>query len=168
LQNLSWKVWLIVLAAFLLTMLLEELSRSLNDIVASTFPPGAHLPNFLRPGYEVTFPPTEFVGLSLQGRYWMIPYMLVCLFFNIVGEGFMWRGFLLPRMEITFGRWAWFVNGLLWGFVFHCAFPHLYVGLLPGSLIAPFLAQKFKSSLASMTIHGIGNLMLLVFIVPGL
>jgi membrane protease YdiL (CAAX protease family) len=150
-------------------MVFEQLSSPLNNILASIFPPGAHLPDFMRPGYEITFPPTEFVGLSLQGRYWLIPYMLVCLFFNIVGEGFMWRGLLLPRMEITFGRWAWFVNGLLWALVFHCAFPHLYVGLLPVSLIAPFFAQKFKSSLASMTIHGLGNLMMLfVLILPGL
>ncbi len=169
LHNLSWKAWLVVVAAFLCTMLLEELSRPLNDILASIFPPGTHLPDFMRPGYEFTFPPTEFIGLSLQGRYWIIPYMLVCLVCNIVGEGFMWRGFLLPRMELTFGRWAWLVNGLLWAFIFHCAFPHLYVGVLPTSLIAPFLAQKFKSSLASMTIHGIGNLlMLFIIILPGL
>jgi Type II CAAX prenyl endopeptidase Rce1-like len=33
---------------------------------------------------------------------------------NILGEEFLWRGVVLPRQEVAFGRRAWVVNGILW------------------------------------------------------
>lgn len=168
LSKLSKKEWFIVIGAFILVTLMEQLLSPLNDLVARIFPPGSHFPDFMRPGFEIQFPVEQFVGLKLSGQYWILPYMIVCLFFNVVGEGFLWRGLLLPRMELSFGKWAWLVNGLCWCIVFHIAFPHLFPAMLPGCLIAPYLAQKFKSTLASMSIHFLGNALVFVLIISGL
>jgi membrane protease YdiL (CAAX protease family) len=41
--------------------------------------------------------------------------------FNILGENFIWRGVILPRMVERFGKAAWALNAFLWG-IFHIAF----------------------------------------------
>ena len=54
-----------------------------------------------------------------MGAWWFFCLILVFLVFNsILGEEFLFRGVLLPRMEGVFGRWSWVANGVLFG-VYH-------------------------------------------------
>jgi membrane protease YdiL (CAAX protease family) len=68
-----------------------------------------HSPSFM------TFEPLT------QGRYWILllwfPYWLL----NIFGEEFLWRGVMLPRQEVAFGKYTWLIHGTGWG-LFHVAF----------------------------------------------
>ena len=60
-----------------------------------------------------------------NGRYWILliwfPYWLL----NIMGEEILWRGTLLPRQEIVFGRFTWLFHGFFWKYLFYLFF-HLF------------------------------------------
>src|SRR6266852_7471582 len=51
------------------------------------------------------FGPKDFMGIPLHGAWWILVYyavlILVC---NIGGEELWWRGYVLPRQELAFGR----------------------------------------------------------------
>ena len=38
-----------------------------------------------------------------------------------MGEEILWRGVILPRQEVSFGKYAWIIHGFGWG-LFHIAF----------------------------------------------
>ena len=60
------------------------------------------------------FGPKDFMGIPLHGAWWIVVYyagvILVC---NIGGEELWWRGYVLPRQELAFGRSAWVIHGTL-------------------------------------------------------
>jgi membrane protease YdiL (CAAX protease family) len=82
--------------------------------------------------------------LGLWSVYWPI---------NILGEEFVWRGVLLPRMETRLGGRAWLVNGVLWG-AFHIAFGlgNLLV-LLPSLACVPLIAQQRGNTWLAVLLH---------------
>jgi hypothetical protein len=51
------------------------------------------------------------MGIPLQRAWWILVYyavvMLVC---NIGGEELWWRGYVLPRQELAFGKAACFLS----------------------------------------------------------
>ncbi len=87
------------------------------------------------------------------GRYWLLlawgPYWLL----NILGEEFLWRGVMLPRQELAFGKNAWLVHGIGWG-IFHAAFGwQLLITLIPLIFIQSFAVQKTKNSWVGVIMH---------------
>jgi len=80
----------------------------------------------------------------------------------------MWRGYILPRQELSLGKQAWLVNGLLWNFVLHAVLKWQYIGMMPSMLLTPWLAQKLKNTWASFLVHFGGNLLVVVFLLPGI
>jgi len=71
-------------------------------------------PDLFKPNYEIKLPLTSFLGVGLPGNGTMLWLWLIWLTVNIGCEELLWRGYALPRMGKTFGKWAWLVNGLLW------------------------------------------------------
>ena len=70
------------------------------------------------PGYSLgaVFESQEMLD-RLVGAWWFFAVFVVNAIFNtILGEEFLFRGVLLPRMEAVFGRWSWVANGVLFGF----------------------------------------------------
>ena len=95
----------------------------------------------------------QFEPLS-AGRYWLLlvwaPYWIT----NILGEEFLWRGVMLPRQEIAFGKNAWLIHGFGWG-LFHIAFGwQLLVTLIPLIFIQSYLVQKTGNSWVGVIMHG--------------
>ncbi|MDP2300914.1 MAG: CPBP family intramembrane metalloprotease [Ignavibacteria bacterium] len=89
-----------------------------------------------------------------DGRYWLLfvwfPYWVL----NILGEEFLWRGVMLPRQEIAFGKYAWIIHGFGWG-LFHIAFGwQLLVTLIPLIFIQSYIVQKTKNSWTGVIMHG--------------
>jgi membrane protease YdiL (CAAX protease family) len=89
-------------------------------------------------------------------------------FFNIVGEELMWRGYILPRQELAFGRYAWVINALLWT-VFHLFFGlHLLILLLPSLFIIPYTVYRRKKTLIGIITHALLNGPAFVFVALGI
>ena len=89
-----------------------------------------------------------------QGRYWLLlvwaPYWIL----NILGEEFLWRGVMLPRQEIVFGKYTWIIHGFGWG-LFHIAFGwQLLITLIPLIFIQSYIVQKTKNTWTGVIIHG--------------
>jgi membrane protease YdiL (CAAX protease family) len=90
-------------------------------------------------------------------RYWLLlvwfPYWLL----NIMGEEILWRGVILPRQEIAFGKNAWLIHGVCWG-IFHLAFGwQLLLTLLPILFIQSYAVQRRKNSWIGVVIHAVIN-----------
>lgn len=103
--------------------------------------------------FDHTPPFMAFEPLN-AGRYWLLlvwaPYWVL----NILGEEFLWRGVMLPRQEVAFGKYTWMVHGLGWG-IFHIAFGwQLLVTLIPLIFIQSYVVQKTKNSWTGVIMHG--------------
>jgi membrane protease YdiL (CAAX protease family) len=116
------------------------------------------------------FGPHDFMGLPLQGAWWIPAYyavvMLVC---NIGGEELWWRGYVLPRQELAFGRTAWIVHGISWS-IFHLFMqPTLWdtVRMAITGVALSFVAQRTKGSWPSIVGHSFGNLPFFLSLVKG-
>jgi membrane protease YdiL (CAAX protease family) len=173
LQPLRGRDWLWVLAGVILTLVPGLLAGPVVKAMAAMplFAPPRVIPDILNPAKELVGIPSNFYGVALRGQWWMVLYWLGWLFFNILGEEFMWRGYLLPRMEKTWGRHAWVVNGLLWVFVYHAVMKWQYLQLLPMGAFVPFMAQRLRSSYAGMVVHisaGTGVLVMIILGILGL
>lgn len=57
----------------------------------------------------------------MDNEYLFIILLPVLFFFNYVGEEILWRGYILPRQEVSLEKYAWILNGVLHG-VFHLSF----------------------------------------------
>ncbi|HOJ78593.1 MAG TPA: CPBP family intramembrane metalloprotease [Bacillota bacterium] len=89
-----------------------------------------------------------------KGRYWLLLVWLPYWFLNIFGEEFLWRGVMLPRQEIAFGKYTWLIHGFGWG-LFHVAFGwQLLITLIPLIFIQSYLVQKTKNSWVGVIMHG--------------
>ena len=89
-----------------------------------------------------------------KGRYWLLLIWFPYWILNILGEEFLWRGVMLPRQEIAFGRYAWLIHGLGWG-LFHIAFGwQLLITLIPLLFLQPYIVQKRKNSWIGVIMHG--------------
>ena len=104
-------------------------------------PVGLDLPFFAEPpgyGFDAVFASQETLH-RLVGAWWFFCLILVFLVFNsILGEEFLFRGVLLPRMEGVFGRWSWVANGVLFG-VYHV---HQPWGILESAIGGVFFLSR--------------------------
>jgi membrane protease YdiL (CAAX protease family) len=89
-----------------------------------------------------------------KGRYWLLLIWLPYWILNILGEEFIWRGVMLPRQEVAFGKNAWLIHGTGWG-LFHIAFGwQLLITLIPLIYIQSYIVQKKKNSWIGVIMHG--------------
>ena len=109
--------------------------------------------------------PTEFLGVVLRGNWGIAFLYLLILSFNIFGEEFWWRGYILPRQELVHGKWTWLVHGILWT-LFHIPFWWNLISLLPSTLSLSFVASRLKNTtpgiIAHFVLNGLGFVMILL------
>jgi membrane protease YdiL (CAAX protease family) len=88
-----------------------------------------------------------------NGHQWMFLVWIIYWPINILGEGFIWRGVLQPRLEKIFKQNAWIVCAVFWG-IFHFAFGlgNLIV-LIPTLIFVPFITQKTKNTWTGIILH---------------
>ena len=100
-----------------------------------------------------------------KGAWWILGLFLITFLFNyFLGEEFLYRGILLPKMNGVFGKWDWFANGVLFGF-YHLHKPQIIIStaLLFGLLFA-FPSKRFQSSWMAVIIHGVEGLFGLIIV----
>lgn len=87
-------------------------------------------------------------------RYLILAAWLPYWILNILGEEFFWRGVMMPRQEISFGKYTWLIHGFGWG-LFHIAFGwNLLITLIPLLFIQSYVVQKTKNSWTGVIMHG--------------
>jgi len=132
--------------------------------------PGLSMPTAfpaeLNPSNPAGMVPGEFMGVSLEDQWWIAGVYFIGWMLNIFGEEFWFRGYMLPRQEAAYGKWAWSVHGLIW------ALNHVWqvwtlVILLPYSFLWSFIIQRGKNTWIPIVIHGLGNLVPLIVIIAG-
>jgi membrane protease YdiL (CAAX protease family) len=104
--------------------------------------------------------------LPLKGQWWVIGMYFLGWFFNIFGEEFWFRGYILPRQELAFGKIAWLVNGLMFT-LNHIWQPWIFIAILPSSLLTAFIVQVRKNTWISIIQHGVANISLLFYLIGG-
>jgi membrane protease YdiL (CAAX protease family) len=103
-------------------------------------------------------PKYDLSGLSsgeYKGAWWVLALFMVTSIFNyFLGEEFIYRGILLPKMNGVFGRWDWFFNGILFG-LYHLHKPQVIISTaLYFGFVFAFPAKLFRSSWMAVIIHG--------------
>jgi membrane protease YdiL (CAAX protease family) len=108
------RLWLWVIPFLIASAVWDTALRSyVSDLSVSIFPFLAEPPGY---SFDAVFASQEILD-RLVGAWWFFGLFVVNAVFNtILGEEFLFRGVLLPKMEGVFGRWSWVANGVLFGF----------------------------------------------------
>ncbi|MBU1249181.1 MAG: CPBP family intramembrane metalloprotease [Proteobacteria bacterium] len=138
-HRMNWGDWLWSLGAIVVIGIFSSGVMKGIEIITG---PMEHQPPFM------TFEPLT------PERYWLLAVWLPYWVLNIMGEEILWRGTMLPRQELVFGKWTWLFHGMGWG-LFHIAFGwQLLVTLLPMLLIQSYVVQRRKNTWIGVVIHG--------------
>ncbi len=154
-----------VVVAFVGDAALEPAMRWMAESLPLPVPES--LPSLFDPFEEIALPPTDYLGVTLEGNWWVLAVYAVSLFGNIIGEELWWRGWVLPMQERALGEHAWIVNGLMWIVIFHAFMWWAYPTLLVTGLLTPFVAHRFRSTWAAVAVHGTGNALFLLLLLAG-
>ncbi len=90
----------------------------------------------------------------LTGAWWFLALFLFQSVFNtIIGEEFLFRGVLLPKLEGVFGRWSWLASGVLHG-LYHVHQPWSIPGnIISCSLLYALPSWRFSSIWMGIIVH---------------
>jgi membrane protease YdiL (CAAX protease family) len=98
----------------------------------------------------------------LSGAWGWFAVIVVLMVFNtMLGEELLFRGYLLPRMGRTFGRWDWLANGVLFA-AYHLHEPWVIPSALADSFILALPAKRRRSALLSIVVHSAQSVFFLV------
>lgn len=107
-----------------------------------------------RLGLDAT--PFFFKNMPLDSaKMWILYVWPLFFFFNILGEEFLWRGYIQPRQELVHGKMTWFIHGILWaGWHIPMGF-NLILASLPIFFILPAVVQIRKNTSIAIVVHAI-------------
>ncbi len=104
---------------------------------------------------------------SYVGAWWLLGLFFVMAVFNtVLGEEFLFRGVLLPKMNGVFGRWDWVLNGLLFG-LYHVTQPWgMISSIITGIFLYAYPSKRYRSAWMGIITHSWQSLYL-IFIILG-
>jgi len=140
----------------------EPISKWMAGI--NFFEPPGYFPAIFNPLKDISLPLESILGVSLKGNWWVLVVTIPIHIVAMISEEFIWRGYILPRQEIKYGKYAWIVNGLLWAYIVHGFMKWNYISFLPSMLVTPWIAQKTKNTWVSFLVHAIPNTLLWVLL----
>jgi uncharacterized protein len=148
------RLWLWVIPFLVAVAVVQLLLNSpMENAWVSVFP------FFAEPhGYssEAIFESQEILA-RLVGAWWFFTLFVIFAVFNsILGEEFLFRGVLLPRMEGVFGRASWVANGVLFG-LYHIHQPWGIPNSVLTGLLYTFPAYRYRSTWMSIILHSAQN-----------
>jgi membrane protease YdiL (CAAX protease family) len=131
----------------------EVLADYANAPIAQIFPEPAWLPQM-----------SQLAIPEFQGQWWLLGIVLLSQIFNyFLGEEFLFRGVLLPKMQGVFGKYDWVANAVLFG-LYHLHKPWSIPANIIGSLPLTWPARRFRSNWMAIIIHGSEGLLPLVMV----
>lgn len=113
------------------------------------------------PKYDLS----SLAASEYKGAWWILVLFILTSIFNyFLGEEFIYRGILLPRMKGVFGKWDWFFNGILFGF-YHLHKPQVILSTaLYFGLVFALPSKLFQSSWMAVIIHGLEGVLGIIVI----
>src|SRR5215203_1269201 len=105
------RFWLWVVPFIVAVAVIElVLNTPIENAWASVFPSLAEPAGY---GFDSIFESQQILA-GLEGAWWFLALFVIFAVFNtILGEEFLFRGVLLPKMEGVFGRGSWVANSIL-------------------------------------------------------
>lgn len=154
--------WWLVPLILLVAALEIGLRSTLVDLWTGIFP------FFTEPeGYDFAVMFTPEMRAQLVGAWGLLAlYFVSSLFNTFLGEEFLFRGVLLPKMEGVFGKWDWVANGVLFSF-YHLHQPWGILATLPGDLVIAYSGRRFRSNWFPIILHS-GQSVFFLFLILGL
>ncbi len=162
LDRMTGRNWLWVLGGTIAGFALYYLASPVGSwlIEKGFIPLPGSIPAWLDP--RVTMPFVEKFNVEaggLRGNWPVAATAVVFFIFNVVGEEFWWRGYILPRQELSWGKWTWPIHAVMWT-GFHAFKWWDMVGLLPAQLVFVYVIARTKSTTVAMLLHVLTNVSL--------
>ena len=111
---------------------------------------------------------SRLVGPGLKGAWWLLGIQLVSMVLNyFLGEEFLFRGVLLPKMQGVFGKYDWMANGVLFG-LYHLHKPWAIPSVIAGGLVIVWPARRFCSNWMAIVVHAAEGLVTTGFLVASI
>lgn len=105
------------------------------------------------------------------GKWWLLGVWLISMLFNyFIGEEWLFRGTLLPKMQGVFGKWAGLMNVVLFA-TWHWHQPWDWLAIMASFAFAGWASNRFKCSWIFFIAHGADGVFvtfLLLAVVTGL
>jgi uncharacterized protein len=159
------RLWLLVIP-FVIAIVVWEMALVpiVQKIWVSLFPFLAEPPGY---SFGAIFESQEIMQ-RLVGAWWFFSLFVVFAVFNsILGEEFLFRGVLLPKMEGVFGRWSWVASGVLHAF-WHVHQPWVILDtVISAAFLYTFPSWRFRSTWMGVIVHSVQNVFFL-FLILGL
>jgi uncharacterized protein len=144
------RLWLWVIP-FLVGVVVVELvlASALENAWVSVFPFLAEPEGY---SFDAILGSQEVVQ-RLVGAWWFLALFVIFSVFNtILGEEFLFRGVLLPRMEGVFGRGSWVANNVLFA-LYHVHVPWVIPNAFLTGLLYTYPAYRYRSTWMSIILH---------------
>lgn len=145
------RLWLFLIPFLFATVVWElALTSYFDGLWVSIFPFFSEPPGY---SMAAVLESQEILN-RLVGAWWFFGLYIVNAIFNtVLGEEFLFRGVLLPKMERVFGRWSWVANGVLFGF-YHLHQPWGIVGsVISGIFLYALPSWRFRSTWMGIIVH---------------
>ncbi|HSJ87956.1 MAG TPA: CPBP family intramembrane glutamic endopeptidase [Anaerolineales bacterium] len=118
-------------------------------------------------GYDMSALFTPELHFMWLGAWDLVGLFLVLALFNtFLGEEFIFRGVLLPKMEGVFGKWDWVANSILFS-LYHLHQPWGILATIPGDLVFAYSGKRFRSNWFPIILHS-GQSIFFLFLILGL
>jgi membrane protease YdiL (CAAX protease family) len=157
------RLWWMLLPFFLLVAFLDAIvSGPLNNLVIRVMPFMA-----APPGFDFESLTTPELLPQWVGAWDLFALTLVVVTFNtFLGEEFIFRGVLLPKMEGVFGKWDWVTNAILFS-VYHLHQPWTIPGNIVSALAIVYPGRAYRSNWFPIILHS-GQSVMIIILVLGL
>lgn len=107
---------------------------------------------------------SQLASPEFQGQWWLLGVLLLSHLLNyFLGEEFLFRGVLLPKMEGVFGKYDWVANAVLFG-LYHLHKPWMLPSIIVNALAITWPARRFHSNWMAIIVHGVEGLFGLVLV----
>jgi membrane protease YdiL (CAAX protease family) len=108
------------------------------------------------------------IQAQLVGSWgFVVMFFVLSVFNSVLGEEFLFRGVLLPKMNGVFGKWDWVANGLLFA-LYHVHQPWGYLsGWIEDVFTFALPAKRFRSTWMAIIVHSVQNVFFM-FLILGL
>jgi CAAX protease family protein len=125
-------------------------------------------PFFAEPkGYDMSSMFSPELCTQMVGAWGLLGLFFVNQLFNtFLGEEFIFRGVLLPKMKGLFGKWDWVANAVMFG-LYHLHQPWGILNDIASGLIFAFSSKRFHSNWFSIILHS-GQAVYFLFLILGL